>query len=435
MSLLYRNLKILKMFPRYISRMKASAVKQVLLVTLSSILYPAVSEARSWYLEPSVTIAGGYDDNPDLRATEPDESLPDTMLLGGNSQSYLEFGTSFLLDSESPSDSISAALATESRRFDESVYDSDLIDTSLEYAKKFEKGELTLGAAYIEEATNNANLAATDLGLIGTDLDRESLSLSIANFRQINTTLTNTVGLTYEEVGFDDNGATASEMAPIEYDETALDLSFTKTVSQRLSVIAGLEYRVYRPAEALEIEAISEEKATTVSLGVDYNLRENLQLRASYAPTSVKTSRVGDAGSSSEDRSLYELGIEYTGFQHSFSAAISRDLTASSLGGLRETDDFTVSWSRINTLGGTISSSLTYGEQDESSASEMSGGTQSFLDFDSQYSKSIRRNLSWTLNYRYREQESLSGQDVDSNSVTIGLRYIWNRKLLALGNN
>ncbi len=401
----------------------------------------STSMAGPWFFEPAVTVFGGFDDNPGLEADGPiasgDGSGEDTIAAdpaatgpSTSSQSFVAIGADFLLETQSDLNTLTLALDSEFRRYDDSSLDTEVIDSSINYVRNLERNELTASIGYAEESTISSSLAEGDIGLIGGDIDRNTIALGGGFSSNISESVTSSINIAFDQVTFDEDNPTEVGADLTDFEQTTLSFSVENAFTERFSASIGLELIDFRPTSDLVEGDISKEESLGLVLGGNYLIKPNLELILSIAPTETTTTEFGSGETRDSSIERYELGLEYSGFENSFSLSIANALTASSLGRLVETDLISASWTKINTFGGTFQSSVSFGQEQSEDDTEDLSGNREFFDFGLTYQRSINRNISWYLEYLYRRSETVLNLEADSNSIIGGLEYRWGRRLL-----
>ncbi|MBX2867952.1 MAG: hypothetical protein KTR18_04725 [Acidiferrobacterales bacterium] len=385
--------------------------------------------ARDWYFEPAVSVSAGYEENPLLISsgsegtisTGPIESMesiePEEP---AGSQSYIGVGVDLAIHAASPSDRYTIELGAESRQYESSELDTNLVDASMEYIKNLESSSYDLGISYAESTTFETGFTDTDISLVGADLIQQTVGLSAGYTRQINTRLSTDISAQYSDVGFESDSENLTEF--VEYKQTSLAVDLAYSLAERLDFLYGFEFSMYRPDTDTEVPSALDQDTLSLTLGLEFALRENLIAQFSVAPTY----RDIEGGEDSEDTTTtqYDLGLTYTGFQSSVTAGFSRSLSPSARGGLIQSDNFSLEWNRPNQYDGAFSAAIAYGEQvdDEGEEGDISSST-----FETAYSRAVNRRFTWVVRYRYREQSTVDEGTIDSNDISFQFQYNWGR--------
>ena len=395
--------------------------KKLVCSTLLPTLFFGLSQftyAANWYVEPSIGIETGYDDNPLLLSTDSTSLSGEEVDL--ENQSYLSFNPTILIATETERSALRTTLTSNIRRYNDSSLDSELFDITTGYRRRNLTNEIGFDLSYSEDSTIQTEFS--DTGEFELDVDRSEFSFSPIITTQISTIFSSEASLSFRKVSFDSMNTDLTE-----FEETGASVGLTHATTERLDLSGTLSAIQFKPTGIVLEGEVEKENSYALVFGAEYSLKENLVLQMSIGPQYTESFLAGDGGASIDsDSILYDLGFRYTGFASSFNGSVSRTIESSALGGLIETDSYLIGWSRPEVYGGALGSNISFSTRDDD---EAISARRDLYEFQMTYEKPLSRVLQYTVLYRYRKEDfSDEIQGGESNAITFQLRYNFARK-------
>lgn len=401
-----------------------SIVAMILMLTGNS------AYARPWFAEPSVSLSAGYDDNPTLETDSAVNLNDDSVLLDDfGDQSFAIVGGNIRFGSETGADLIVFDLGATARRYNDSELDSESADISALYQKNGINNDIVLTAGFSRDSTLETELE--DTGRLEENADRDEVFIGSTLTSRFSDRWGGEFVLGYSDVSFDSN--TTDRFT--DFEELTASAQLGRIVSQRLTVFGLVNYTSFMPTGFIDVGEIEQDDFTSVQLGINYNVTEPLVLLLSAGRGFIDTEQVGENGINdfSGNSTVYNIGLDYTGKRNTIGTNFSNSFDSSADGGLSETQNFGLSLSRPETMGGTFVIRAAY-----ISREPIQGETQSreYYELAPRISWEINQEFTVSTEVRYREQEiddTVAGltDRADSTSITIGLRYDFGRKRIS----
>lgn len=391
------------------------------------------ANARSWYVEPQLNLSAGYDDNPRLES-DLDPNIDGLRTDGGP---LVYAGGDIRLGSETDSDLLAFDFAVLVRRYDNSPeLDSEYFRAAVLYQKAGIRNDFGIDAGVLTDSTFETEL--NDTGRLNSDVDRQEAYIRPTLTTRFSPLWSGDFALGYRDVTYDASTDDAGFDNFVDFEDFDGSFQLNRRVSERFSVFGLLEFLQYRPTESLGRIGLEKDDFKSVQLGLDYNLGEQLIFSLSAGRGYTDTDLVELEETIEYDTPIYAAGLEYTGQRNTIGADYSRTFESSGGGSLRLTQRFTFTWSRLRTLGATLSFPVSYINRDPDRADTVGviAGTRDYYELAPSLDWEISQNLFLSALLRYRQEEigiSVSdvARDSDSTAIIFGVRYDFGRKRIS----
>ncbi len=399
-----------------------------------ALVYSYSAKARPWYVEPGVALSAGYDDNPTLRSDAVADLVDDVGQIDLiEDESFALVSGDIRLGSDSESDLIAFDFAAIARRYNDSDLNSEYLRTTALYQKNGEKQDYEIEVGFSRDTTLETELE--DTGLLEFNVDRDQRFIRSSLVSRFTQSLIGEFDLGYRDVSFD--GGTDDFT---DFEDLAGSAKLDRIISERMSLFGLAEFLRYQPTGTVGPGEIERDDFSSLQLGINYNLTQQLALSISAGRGFIDTelSNNTDAGadgtsSFSENSTIYSVGLGYEGQRNSIDAVFSSTFDSSADGGLSETERLTIALTRPETLGGTLNLQAAYVNRDP-----VRGETESrdYYVINPNIVWQINQNLSLLAEVQYREQELTDtttnvSEQADSSSAIVGLRYDFGRKRIS----
>lgn len=403
------------------------------------------ASARPWFAHPSISLSAGYDNNPTLEVdpeeVDPDSNITDIELDPEavsesdqfediDNQSFGLIGGDVRIGSETGSDLIAFDFAAIARRFNASELDSEYLKASALYKATGMNHDYGFEAGVTTDSTLETELE--DTGRLEENLDRDAVYVQSDLKSRFSPKLIGDFSLSHREVSFDGGTGTF-----IDYKELTASAKLNRIISERLSTFGLLEYLRYRPMNEIQLGDNKEDDFTGIQIGFNYNLTEPLALSLSAGRGFTETEQLGEeeSVSISENNTIYNVGLSYTGDRNSLDANYSRTFESSADGGLSQNESFSIGVIRPETLGGTFRLQASYITRDPIQG-EADPETRDYYAITPSIVWQLNQNLSLSTQLQYREQETTDTNldltdHADATSVLVGMRYDFGRKRIS----
>lgn len=388
--------------------------------------------ARPWFARPGLTMTLGYDDNLTLESDAVTELNNDSFVDDDadniGDQGFVFIGGDVRFSSETGGDLIAIDLSASARRYNESDLDSETFDISALYNRDGIKNSIALEAGFLRASTIETELE--DTGVLEENFNRDEVFIDSELTKSISEQWEGVFTLGYNDVSFDTNSGQFTN-----YEQYKASAKLNKIFSERLTAFGLINFTSFKPTELVEVNQIEQDDFTSVQLGVNYNLTEQLVGLISVGRGFIDTNQFEENGSVSfsETTTVYNLELNYTGERNTIGAVFSNTFDSSADGGLSETQSFSLLFNRPETFGGVFGIKALYILRDPIRGDT---STRDYYQLASGMSWEISQNFTVSSLVRFREQEIEDADtnivnSADSSSITVDLRYDFGRKRIS----
>ncbi|MDZ7842681.1 MAG: hypothetical protein U5R46_17935 [Gammaproteobacteria bacterium] len=383
------------------------------MLLVATCMIPLSSRAADVYLEPSVSISGGYDENRRLDPEEPDGQTG--LELIGEAEAGWRTRTREAVFNA----------AAHVNRYSDSELDSTDWFLDLDLLRRWRRDEVGLFASYRRASTVTTELE--DTGRLRGDRIRKDWTVSPSWTHKLSRRTETTLDYAFTDVMFQDGEANGL----FDYREHFIE----SRLFHRLDRLTG----VYGTAEYTRFDSESDTTSDDVSVlvGVERELSRVLTVGAAigaqYSETDSPNAEGGPARST-DDGFIYEGSAEWT-FQRSvLTAEAARSVESSGVGSLSVVDTLSATWTRALTRQWdlNINGSASWREFQPAGG----GVSEDRVYYDAEARLEWHGLPRWgvDLSYRYRRQEfddpgdgAVTEDTADSSAVWLTLRYRWAR--------
>lgn len=381
------------------------------------VLAPPAAMSDPWYVEPSMVVGAGYNDNPEF-------ALDDAAADAAEGQEFLTLGAAVVLGSSSPTGDVGIALEGQVRRYDDDSLESESWQAQFQLEESGQTTGFQLDAGASEESTLESGFA--DFTELSADVNRQTLFFRPSLTHRLNERWAMEAGLGYSDVSFSSD---LPDTDFTDYEETSASVGVDYQLSQRTTINLSLDHLRFQPQQTPEPGEISRDVSLQFLLGADHRLSERTTLSWSLGPDFRKTTIVGEE-EVSNDGSVFQLGLSVEDQANAFSAEIYRREESAATGSLLEVEGLTLSFSRRFSPLTTVSVSATAEHADPN----LEGlPQQDRVEFTASLARELSRNFTLGLDLFHRELEIDPTVDSPAGSgnqsgILLELNYRWNRR-------
>lgn len=367
--------------------------------------------AQMWYLEPSVSLRGFYDDNPRLTTRDASETfgvVARVQAQAGRQTEVSDIGLRGYLSYQQYSDD----------------QDLDALDGNFDITSSYrlQRQRLGLGLGFDQSSTQTSEEQTS--GIVQVNKQRTLMRVSPSWGYSISERTTFDLGVNYTSVSYED-----VEQVPLfDYVSTAASGTLSHQWTERLSLIGRLSYDGY-DADTVG----SDSTAYGFEAGLNYLISETWSVRALAGLRTADAQTLTQNGVIETQSSgpLFDLELRRDLIVGGFTIGAERSLLPSGTGTLLDTTGLRLSYDRPITPVWTFGASARI-YRNRNPGGEVSGNDRDFISIEPSLRRRLSDSLSLDISYRYRQQSrDIEDETADSNAIFVGLSYGWPREPLS----